>query len=88
MEVEDTGLNTHTHTHTHQADMHHTEVENTGLRKLVKLKEREHTKIKRLASVRRPTSRTHPQHILSHSHQTRLLSSLHTQAHTRARARV
>ena len=31
--------------------MHHTEVENTGLRKLVKLKEREHTKIKRLQFI-------------------------------------
>lgn len=33
-----------------KSDMHQTEVENTGLRKLVKVKEREHTKIKRLAS--------------------------------------
>lgn len=33
-----------------QSDLHQTSVENTGLRKLVKLKEREHTKIKRLAS--------------------------------------
>ena len=33
-----------------KSDLHQTEVENTGLRKLVKVKEREHSKIKRLAS--------------------------------------
>jgi|SouAtlMetagenome_1021521.scaffolds.fasta_scaffold606422_1 hypothetical protein len=53
--------------------MHHTEVENTGLRKLVKLKEREHTKIKRLASVRRPLSCTlllMPRRTISRTHRT------------------
>ena len=94
-EVEDTGLNkhTHTHTHTHTPGGHasHGSGEHGSTQAGQAQGARAHQDQTTCFSA--PPNLTHtPQHILSHSHQTRLLSSLHTQAlslsHTHTRVCV